>query len=87
MADDLYYVGIQPTVLDFEGSQVVIGPSTVVHRDSAIRKAFPSLFGPLVVHFDAPPPPEPKAKAAEKAEPKRAEPEPEKPAEKRLHTR
>ena len=87
MADDLYYVGIQPTVLDFEGSQVVIGPVTVVHRDSAIRAAYPSLFSPLVVHFDAPPPPEPKAKAAEKAEPKRAEPEPKVEPEKRLHTR
>lgn len=61
MADDLYYVGAQPTVLDFEGSQVVIGPQTVVHRDSAIRAEYPSLFTPLVVHFDAAPPPEPKA--------------------------
>ena len=90
MADDLYYVGIQPTVLDFEGSQVVIGPNTKAHRDSAIRKAFPSLFEPLVLDFDAPPPPEPKAKAepkAEKAEPKRAEPEPKVEPEKRLHTR
>jgi hypothetical protein len=80
MADDLYFVGIQPTVLDFEGSSLVIGPQTVVHRDSALRKAFPTLFSPLVVHFDAP---EPKA-AEKKAEPKRVEP----PVEKRTtHTR
>jgi len=74
MADDLYYVGIQPTVLDFEGSQVVVGPQTVVHRDSALRAAYPSLFTPLVVHFDAAPP-----RSAKKTEP---------PVEKRAtHTR
>jgi hypothetical protein len=94
MADDLYYVGVQPTVLDFEGSQVVIGPNTVVHRDSAIRAAFPSLFGPLIVHFDAAPPKETKAekaaaKAEEKAEEKKPEPKRvEPPIEKRTtHTR
>jgi hypothetical protein len=64
MADDLYYVGIQPTVLDFEGSQVVIGPNTKAHRDSAIRKAFPSLFEPVVLDFDAAPPKETKAEKA-----------------------
>jgi len=75
MADDLYYVGIQPTVLDFEGSQVVVGPQTVVHRDSALRAAYPSLFTPLVVHFDAAPEP----RAAKKTDP---------PVEKRAtHTR
>lgn len=51
---DTYYVGIQPTVLDFEGSQVCIGPNTVVHRDSEIRAAYPSLFTPLTVDFGAP---------------------------------
>lgn len=80
---DLYYVGIEPTVLTFHDSQVVIGPNTVVHRDSEIRAAYPSLFQPLTVHFDAPPPPEPKAKAPERA-PEKATPELEKRA---THTR
>jgi len=52
MADDLYWVGIEPSVLMFEGSQVVIGPNTVVHRDHPIRAAFPSLFAPMAVDFD-----------------------------------
>lgn len=78
---DLYYRGIQGTVLTLNGSQAVIGPNTVVHRDSEIRVAFPSLFEPLHVDYDAPPPPEPKA--AEKAAS-----EPEKAHEKRAtHTR
>lgn len=78
MADDLYYVGIQPTVLEFDGSQVVIGPGTVVHRDSPLRAEFPSLFTPLTVHWPAPEVPLAAARPEPKAEPK---------AEKRTVTR
>ena len=86
MSESDLFVGIEPALLDFEGAPTVIGPATVVRAGHPILKGRESLFRPLTVTFEVEKP-EPKAKAAEKAEPKRAEPEPKVEPEKRLHTR
>jgi hypothetical protein len=93
MAESEFYVGKEPTMFEFEGASVVIGPGTVIEAGHPILAGRESLFTPLVVHYRKPTKEEKaeakaEAKAEEKAEakpePKRVEP----PVEKRTtHTR